>query len=339
MAPRVALYGFGKVGQLAGELLARRDGVEVVAVIGRSNAGRPARALVPELSEALVIQSDAATALERSEPDVVLHATVPSLEEALPQIMLALERDCSVISTCEELAFPWIVHRRQAEQLDTAARQHGVAVLGTGVNPGYVFDALVLYAMSPRWRPSRVEVSRVTDASAFGDAVRGRLGLGTRLDQFRAMTADGQIRGHIGFRESMDLCAAALGTHLESFREWFEPMAAERDADGVVAGSTAGFEQRAAGRTIEGLVFDFRITVHLWPGSLGLEVVDTIRVVDGDQRHELEVRPACAPVETAAAQLVNAIPHVLAAQAGLRSGAEMRAPTPWVTWPLQSLGT
>ena len=310
---RVAIYGFGNVGRQAAALLERRAGVELVAVIGRSD--------------------DAAQVLAHAGPEVVLHATVPSLDQALPQLLLAIRAGCQVVSTCEELAYPWIAHREHAEHLDREARQHGVTVLGTGVNPGYVFDALVLHALAPAWSPARIEVSRVTDASEFGEAVRGRLGLGLAPADFRSMTADGRIAGHVGFRESMDLCAAGMGTRLESFREWFEPIEADRQGEGLTAGLTAGFEQRAAGTTPEGLVFDFRIVVHLWPAAVGIDVADTIRIVDGDRPYELRVRPACPPVRTAAAQLVNALPRLLAADAGLRTLLDLAAPVPWLTWP------
>jgi 2,4-diaminopentanoate dehydrogenase len=330
---RVALYGFGNVGRQAAALLWSRSGVEVVAVIGRSTAGRPARAYVADLPDGLLIEHDAERTLERTRPDVVVHATVPSLDEALPQILTAVRHRCHVVSSCEELAYPWHAHREQAERLEAQARQHGVAVLGTGVNPGYVFDALVLNAMSPRWSPSRIEVSRVTDASSFGAAVRGRLGLGLAPDDFRSLTTDGRIAGHVGFRESMDLCAAALGTQLTSFREWFEPIIAGRDAQGLAPGLTAGFEQRAAGQAGLGPAFDFRIVVHLWPGAIGIDVADTIKVHDGDRVHEMQLRPACPPVQTAAAQLVNALPHLVVGEPGLRTALDLRGPLPWLDWP------
>jgi 4-hydroxy-tetrahydrodipicolinate reductase len=309
---RVAVYGLGRVGQQAAALVGQRPGLELVATIRRSD--------------------DAARVLEGVRPEVMLHATVPSLADALPQLLLGIQAGARVVSTCEELAYPWVVHRADAERLDREARQAGVAVLGTGVNPGYVFDALVLHALAPRWNPERIEVSRVTDASGFGPVVRGRLGLGLDPADFRAMTADRRIGGHVGFRESMDLCAAAMGTRLEAFRETFEPMLADRQAAGVTPGQTAGFEQRASGSTVEGLPFDFRIVVHLWPAALGIDVADTVTILDGGQSSELRVWPACAPVETTAAQLVNVVPWLLQAEPGLRTPLDLSGPAPWVAW-------
>ncbi len=330
---RVALFGFGRVGRGMATLLSRRAGVEVVAVISRSLAEQPARDHVPGLPAHLVITSDAERALAGARPHVVLHATAPRLSDVSAQFMLAMQAGCDVISTCEELAYPWVIHRDAAETLDRAARRSGVSLLGTGVNPGFVFDTLVLEALSSRWSPTAITVSRVTDASSFGPAVRGRLGLGLQPAAFDAMVAAGNVAGHVGFRESMDLVAAALGVEVETFEESLRPLIAERPGSGVAAGLTAGFTQLAVGTCRGGLRFEFRLSLHLWPRTLGFEIVDSVRIEDGGAAYEMQVRPASLPVETAAAQMVNAIPHALAAEPGLRTRLDMRRPTPWVSFP------
>ena len=327
---RVALFGFGRVGRRMAALLARRDGVDVVAVVSRSLAGQPARSHEPGLPEDLVIVSDARRALSEARPDVVLHATVPVLHEALGQITEAVRVRAHVISTCEELAYPWVVHRDAAETLDREARRAGVSVLGTGVNPGFVFDVLVLAALSARSHPAAVAVSRVTDASGFGPAVRGRLGLGLTPAAFEQRIASGGIAGHIGFRESMDMIAAALGTEVQCFEESINPLIADRAEDGIVPGTAAGLVQQATGTCAGGLRFDFRLSLHVRPKSLGLEVLDSVSIEDDGSTHEIQIRPASPPVETAAAQVVNAIPQILAAEPGLRTRLDLGTPTPWI---------
>jgi 4-hydroxy-tetrahydrodipicolinate reductase len=329
---RVALFGFGRVGRRIAALLARRDGVEIVAVISRSLGGRSAREFVPELPAALTVAADASRALAAARPGVVLHATVPSLAEALGQITGAVRARAHVISTCEELSYPWVIHRDAAEALDRAAREAGVGVLGTGVNPGFVFDALVLEALSARSCPTAIVVSRVTDASGFGPAVRERLGLGLTPAAFEGRIASGGIAGHIGFRESMDLLAAAMGTGVRGFEESIKPLIADRREDGIAEGTAAGLVQRAIGTCPGGLRFDFRLSLHVRPAALGLEVLDSIAIEDAGAAHEIQVRPASPPVETAAAQVVNAIPAMLTAPPGLHTRLDLRA-VPWVALP------
>ncbi len=330
---RVALFGFGQVGRRVATILCRRAGIEVVAVISRSRAGQPACAVVPDLPANLVITEDARGTLAESHPDLVLHATAPRLSEVLSQLLLAIEARCHVVSSCEELAYPWVVHRAASEALDSEARRSGVSILGTGVNPGFVFDALVLEALSSRWNPMAIAVSRVTDASSFGPTVRGRLGLGLGPAQFSALVTAGDVAGHIGFRESMDLVAAALGLEVETFEESMSPLIADHDGAGVTAGQTAGFMQKATGVCRGGLRFDFRLSLHLWPHSIGLEVIDSVRVEDEGVAHELQVRPASIALDTAAAQMVNVIPHILMGEPGLRTRLDLRGPVPWFGFP------
>jgi hypothetical protein len=315
-------------------LLARRDGVEIVAVISRSLAGQDARRHVPELTASLGIAADATRALSDARPDVVLHATVPMLGEALGQITQAVRARCRVISTCEELAYPWIVHREAAEELDREARAAGVSVLGTGVNPGFVFDGLVLSALSAAWHPSAIVVSRVTDASGFGPAVRERLGLGLSPAAFGQRVSAGGIAGHVGFRESMDLVAAALGVTIQGYEESISPLGADRSGEGVAVGTTSGLVQRAIGTCEGGVRFEFRLSLHLRPQALGLDVIDSIRIEDAARpSYEVQVRPAAPPLETAAAQVVNAIPYILSAEPGLRTRLDLRGPAPWIVLP------
>ena len=330
---RVALYGFGRVGGRMAALLARRDGIEVVAVISRSLAGQPARNHVPELPDGITVVADAGRALADARPDVVLHATVPLLKEAVGQITEAIGACAHVISTCEELAYPWVVHREAAESLDREARNAGVSVLGTGVNPGFVFDDLVLEALSSRSSPRAIAVSRVTDASGFGPAVRDRLGLGLTAAAFEQRIASGGIAGHIGCRESMDLIATALGTEVQSFDRSIKPLIASRTVDGVAQGTAAGLVQEAVGTCMGGLHFNFRLSLHLQPQSVGLEVIDSVKIQDEGSTHEIQVRPGSSPVETAAAQVVNAIPGILAAAPGLRTRLDLRTATPWISLP------
>jgi 4-hydroxy-tetrahydrodipicolinate reductase len=329
----VALFGFGQLGQQMAAILQRRAGVEIVAAISPSRAGRPANLVVPGLRDGLVVAGDPETALTEARAEVVLHATAPRLGEVMDQLLLAIRRRCHVISSCEELAFPWSAHPQEARTLERESTAHGVGVLGTGVNPGYVFDALVLEALSARRYPTVIAVSRVTDASGFGSAVRGRLGLGLAVQAFEDMVRVNKIAGHVGFRESMDLIAAAMGTRVHTFQESMAPLVADRDEAGVHAGLSAGFIQQAIGTCEGGPRLDFKLSLHLWPRLVGIDVIDVITVEDEGGVHELRAFPASSPVEVAAAQLVNAIPLVLAAPPGLRTRLDVGRPVPWVQFP------
>jgi len=96
------------------------------------------------------VSADAQEVLEQN-ADVVIHSTSSSLAKVMDQLLMCLKAESSVVSTCEELSYPFRTHPELAATLDSAAKESGVALVGTGVNPGFVMDKLVvtLAAVSP----------------------------------------------------------------------------------------------------------------------------------------------------------------------------------------------
>ena len=55
----------------------------------------------------------------------------------------------AVVSTCEEMAYPWWTQPEASARLDEAGKAGGVACLGTGINPGFVLDLLPVLVSAP----------------------------------------------------------------------------------------------------------------------------------------------------------------------------------------------
>ena len=68
--------------------------------------------------------------------------TRSSLRAVMPQIETVLKLRVPIVSTTEELAYPYHTNRPLARKIDALATKAKVAVVGTGVNPGFVMDAL-----------------------------------------------------------------------------------------------------------------------------------------------------------------------------------------------------
>jgi hypothetical protein len=69
-----------------------------------------------------------------------------------------------VVCTCEELCFPWITHPDLASRIDREARRRRVAILGTGVNPGFLMDTLPVCLTAVCQKVEAVRVSRIQNA-------------------------------------------------------------------------------------------------------------------------------------------------------------------------------
>ena len=85
------------------------------------------------------------------------------IEVMLKALEPLLEAGVNVVSIAEEMAWPWAYSREQASRVDALARANGVSVLGTGVNPGFVLDLLVVALTGVCARVDAITARRVND--------------------------------------------------------------------------------------------------------------------------------------------------------------------------------
>jgi 4-hydroxy-tetrahydrodipicolinate reductase len=301
---RVAFFGAGQVSSNAAAILRGRDGYEVLGPFGRADR----------------------TAALRSGADVVVIATTSFLREIADDVLTAVEAGSNVITTAEEAAYPWANDADAAVRLDAAARTAGVTVLGTGLNPGFAFDALVLTVcgICPEVRALRVE--RTVDLSGFGSTVLRRIGVGHTAEEFAEGMRAGAITGHIGFPQSMQVVAGALGVTIERIDRELEPLFADELLEArslaVEPGRTAGFRQRyravAGGRTW----FEAFFTGHIAPAAVGLEPRDEI-VVEATPPVRFVTAPGMNPQSGSAAMVANSVRRVTAAAPGWATVAQL----------------
>jgi 4-hydroxy-tetrahydrodipicolinate reductase len=171
-------------------------------------------------------------------------ATTSSFEEAHPIIRRAVKAGCSVVSTCEELAWPWLHHESEADALDLFCEAHDVAVLGTGVSPGFALDRLPAVLAQVLGEVRHVRGLRVVDLAAGSGSLRRKLGVGLDPAAFEAADERGEL-GLAGLAESAALAAAGCGLEFDEVDEDLTPLLAEEDGHGVQAGQVAGLQQVA----------------------------------------------------------------------------------------------
>src|SRR5262249_12891888 len=149
---RIVHYGLGAIGSAIARLTAAQRGLEIVGGIDRdpAKAGRDLGDVMGAGRQLGLIVSDDATALlRRADPDVVIHATTSLFHQVYPQILDCVAVRANVISTCEELVYPYAKEPEASAELNRLAIQSGVTVLGAGVNPGFVMDLLPLLLTAP----------------------------------------------------------------------------------------------------------------------------------------------------------------------------------------------
>lgn len=250
---RTIHYGIGAMGAEVVRLAVNRPDIEIVGAIDT----HPAKAS-RDLGEAagvgrtlgITVSYEPEPILKDVYADLVVHSTGSSLTSVYPQIMSIVSAEKSVISSCEELAFPWVRYPEIARKLDRRARETGVRILGTGVNPGFVMDLLPLMLATACQQVKSIHASRIVDVASRRMQLQSKVGVGLTLQGFQRAAAEGGI-GHVGLRESALMIADTLSWRLDDITETMEPVLAQEkrktDYFSVERGDVAGVRQSARG--------------------------------------------------------------------------------------------
>ena len=254
---RVIQYGVGPIGASIVRLMRQKNSLEIVGAIDKdpAKAGRDLGEVVSAADApwGVPVLPDAQSALEKP-ADVVVHSTSSYLPSVMDQLLECIAAGCCVVSTCEELAYPFRKHPELSKKLDAAAIDEGVALVGTGVNPGFVMDKLALTLSAVSQRIDWVSAVRIVDASKRRLPLQRKIGAGMTPEEFRKQVAAGVIKHH-GLPESIAMVADGLGFALDDISETIEPVIAEETVQTefleVAAGQVAGVHQiRAAAPTV-----------------------------------------------------------------------------------------
>jgi len=321
---RVAQYGLGPIGSSIVRLMRQKDSLEIVGAIDKdpAKAGRDLGEAVgaPDAPWGILISPDATTVLEKP-LDVIVHSTSSYLTSVMDQLLECISAGCCIVSTCEELAYPFRKHPGLSQKLDAAAKEEGVALVGTGVNPGFVMDKLALTLSAVAQRIDWLSAVRIVDASKRRLPLQKKIGAGMTPDEFRAQVAAGVIKHH-GLPESIAMVADGLGFSLDDISETIEPMIAEEVVKTefleVVPGQVAGVHQVARG-TAAGKEKIF-MELKMYVGAQN--PADTV-VLKGDPNLTLTIPGGTHGDVATAAVVVNVIPSILAAKAGLQTSRDL----------------
>jgi 4-hydroxy-tetrahydrodipicolinate reductase len=334
---RIAVCGLGTIGsQVARLLLEHRQGIELVGAASKdeSQIGRPLNEVLGTAGPDGPVVSDSVDALIAERPDAIVLATGSFLPDVVDDVLACARAGVNVVSPCEELAYPYTRDPATAAAIDEAARTGGATILGSGVNPGFIFDTLVATATGVCWDVQAIRGRRVVDTIQFGQNIHLRLGIGFTPDEFEEGHANGTIAGHVGFPESIQIVCERLGVELDRpVEEKFEPLVAETPAPTkygqVDAGRTEGFIQRASG-VVDGEEFiRFELLLHLRPREAGYEPADTFEI-DGRHPVRVTVNPGMDAVLATSAELVNSLPGLILAEPGLKTVKDLPAATAWL---------
>jgi len=327
---KVILYGVGSIGSQIARLLLRKKGLKIVGAIDISSEkiGKDlGRVIGIEKPLGVVVSKDSERLLSSVDADIAVHATSSFLKDVYPQLTCLIEHDMNVISTCEELSYPYVTDPSLASNLDRSAREHGVTVLGTGINPGFLMDTLPIVLSGICQEVKHIKVERVIDAAKRRLPFQKKIGAGLTLEEFKEMIEKKMITGHIGLEQSIAMIADALGLNLQKIEvEPVKPMLAEKPVESreirVEIGKVAGLTQSAHG-LIDGKTF---VTL-IFKAYIGAEEEYDSITIEGTPNVNQRIVPCIHGDIATAAIVVNSIPKVINATPGLKTMKDLPVPS------------
>lgn len=326
---RVIQYGLGPIGSAMARHVFERRGLALVGGVDVDplKAGKDVGQVIGLGRNLDIPVSDSLSkVLARTGADVVLHTTGSYFDRFKPQIVEILNAGLDIVSTAEELSFPWLKHAQDAAEIDALAKRVGKTVLATGVNPGFLMDSLPLCLTAICQQVQHIDVRRSQNASKRRGPFQAKIGAGMTMDEFQTKMAAGRM-GHVGLPESIGMVFDTLGKKLVRYEDSVEPVIADKPIQtsffAVQPGRVIGLKQVARAYAPEGEFMTLTFVAALdWS-----EDCDTITIA-GKPNLKVTLEGTHGDVATVAI-VVNAIRRVKDAAPGLLTMRDLAIVTLW----------
>jgi hypothetical protein len=328
MPIRVLHVGLGPIGAAVARQVATRSGFTPVGAvdIDPAKSGRDLGEIVGlDRRLRVPVSGDLHAVIKATRPDVAVLCTSSSLKKVWPQLEAVLKLKLPVVSTTEELAYPWWNQRALSKKIDAAARKARVAVVGTGVNPGFTMDALPITLTGVCEQVRAIAVNRIQDARSRRLPFQQKIGCGLTTAEFRARVEAGTVR-HVGLTESIAMIAAAMGWTLERVTDQIKPVVSK---DGISSPLLTVAPGRVCGLIQDGVGYVGGrpiITLHMEAYLGAPESYDSVEI-DGTPTLSMKIAGGVHGDVATASITVNSIPKVLAATPGLHTMRTLAIPS------------
>jgi 2,4-diaminopentanoate dehydrogenase len=323
---RILHVGLGPLGvKTLSEMYDRNLG-HVVACVDTATgiAGQPLTKLVPAADPKLRVLPSLGAVENWDQIDAAVVTTASDLVSCEHTFREILAQGKPIVSTCEELVYPWLRHVALAEELHELCLKTGGRLLGTGVNPGFLMDALPAFLTSVCRSVRGIACYRIQDASSRRIPFQKKIGAGLDDEQFSQRVKDGTLR-HVGLGESLHFIAHYVGIPVERWEEDIQPVRATRDLvcgmGNIPRGKMAGVRQVARA------YYDEREVIRLeFQAAIGQADPHDRIVIQGDPPIDAVIPGGVHGDVATCAIVLNAIPRLLRAPAGLHTMATIPPP-------------
>ncbi len=325
---RIICFGLGPIGRNIATVALGKKGLKIVGAvdIAKEMLGKDlGEVLGIDKKLGVVVTDDADSLLAATKADIAIIATTSYVRTVYPLIEKCVKAGLDVISTCEQLVYPWAREPQLASQIDGLAKKNGVTFLSTGINPGYFLDTLPLVFTALCREVESIEATRVVATGTRRASFQKKIGTGLTVEEFRARLERGEITGHVGSVESVALTAAALGLDIDEVHELPpEPIIAEQEVQTtyttVKPGQMLGYTTTVQGIKDGKAVITYKIVM-----SAGVKEGYHEYKIEGTPSINVRFSSIVGDWETAHI-VINMIPNVINAEPGLLTMKDVALP-------------
>jgi 4-hydroxy-tetrahydrodipicolinate reductase len=321
MSIKVVQFGLGSLGLEIVRTLHKKKGLQLIGAVDLDPDKMGKDVGILAVNRKLGINVGSIDAVLKRRPDIVLHATTSYLNDVHDQISVIVENGISVISTCEQLVYPYTSNAniKLAKKLDLLAKKHDASILGVGINPGFVMDSHVLALTSLCNKIESIKVERVVDVAKRRKALQEKMCLGLTLQEFEKVK---NKVGHVGLLESAKMICDTLKIRA-SFTSSIRPVVANREFKSndisIEQGQIAGLEHRLLGKSKN--VKFIEMILYTYAGASEFDLTD----IEGTPPIWVRTNGIQGDQATIAL-LLNYIPIVMSARSGLLTVRDLPLP-------------
>lgn len=325
---KVIIWGLGAMGGGMADMLLKKKGVDIVGVVGRgAKVGKSMYDFIetPRGNRPDVLIGTPEDVIQEKAADVVLCCTDSFTKNAFDRLKFCLEKKINVVSSAEEMAYPQAQSPELAAELDRIAKENGVSIIGTGINPGLIMDLLVVVMTGCCESVDHIISRRVNSLSPFGPAVMEEQGIGITPEEFNTK----HLSGHVGFAESVRMISDAIGWKLDKMEQSMAPILTDVDRKSkygfAKAGNVAGVDMRAKGWVDGEVKIEMEHPQQIEPEQVGVQTGDYV-IIKGNPNINMVNSPEVPGGIGTIAMCVNTIPNIINARPGLHTMITLPVP-------------
>ncbi|MDF2880886.1 MAG: NADP-binding protein [Clostridiaceae bacterium] len=331
---RVVICGLGSMGSGIAKMIINKQGFDIVGAIDmdKDKVGKTlSEVLNIDFNEDnhLIITNDYRKVIKKNFADVIILATSSFTKVVFPLIKLAAEAGMNVVTTAEEMSFPRALDKELSEEMDRIAKENNISILGTGVNPGFIMDYVVIMLTGVCESVESIKVSRINDLSCFGKAVMEEQGIGLKKEDFIKGVNDNTIAGHVGFIQSFGMMEEAFNIKFDKVTQEKEPIISNIQRSTSIAsvkpGHVTGCRQLGHGYLGDKVFVDMEHPQQVRPDIENIDTGDYINI-NGNPNLNVQIKPEIPGGIATIAICVNMIPHVINSSPGLKTMLDLPIP-------------